>query len=264
MMSLFSDPAVSLKAMASSFPSQRLAWSWTRCQSHTKIDTSLKTKPGCTGPSPVPLRSPPPSAKLTEPPWVQIDFTGNIFLPRNQGGGMTCKKSWHLNIIPTPSSYLTADKKRMLLWPLKYEIWHTDSVRGFFFFFFKSVCWLLQGWDSKSHFADLSPGLNLSCNSKLLAISSAIWCLLMQTIPTEKLSHFQEASRNKPLGKQIGYAFLTQKYPLHIKGAYHQGNHLLSEHLVKCKKKRRPWILLPTFYFHRYCTVVCASDHLKN
>lgn len=68
------------------------------------------------------------------------------------------------------------------------------------------------------------------------------WCKKFPQSFTEKLSHLQEGSRNKPLRKHIVYASLTLIYPLHIKKVHHQGHQLLPGHLVRWGKKRQPWI----------------------
>lgn len=74
----------------------------------------------------------------------------------------------------------------------------TTERENLYFIFLKSVFWLLQGWDNKSQFAELPPGINLSCNSKAPSISSVTWRCLMQTSPNSLSWTYSHIFRRAP------------------------------------------------------------------
>lgn len=117
-------------------------------------------------------------AKLKEPNQFQNDFVQNFLWTRSQWKEGTWKKCgkqvWHWNIIPSSFSHLTNN--------ITGEIWnltHWQCQFAVVVVVFKSVPWLLQGCNIRSYFVALSLELNLSCNSKLLLISSAMWYFLI-------------------------------------------------------------------------------------
>lgn len=155
-----------------------------------------------------------------------------------------------------PISLMTKRELFYYWWDMK-----SDTLIGLVLVGFLSLCPGCYRAETASHILlnylqDLTSHIIPNCFQLALQPDTS-WCKQFPQSFTEKLSHLQEGSRNKPLREQIPYALLTQIYPLHIKKVYHQGNHLLPGHLVRRGKKEEALDFHPCEYYYPSSTSTC-------